>query len=74
MQRNLKKEKNNMFVTMICPICLDVFKGGDFRYKVIYVENGYACYNCVNQSEEEIIKRINIKIDHLEEQKKILVK
>lgn len=35
---------------------------------------GYACNNCVKESEAKIIKRIDKKIAHLKRQKDILIK
>ncbi len=74
MKRNLEKQLNRMFVKEICGICLDTFDADtDSIYKITYGD-GYACYKCVKETEEKIIKRIDKKIDYLKRSKEIILK
>lgn len=74
MKRNLEKQGNNAFVKEVCGICLDTFDADKkYVYKITYGD-GYACQNCVKDSEAKIIKRLNKKIAYLERQKEIILK
>ena len=74
MKRNLKKQPNQVFVKEVCGICLDTFDADDKEiYKITYGD-GYACNNCVKDSEAKIIKRLDKKIAYLKRQKEIILK
>jgi len=73
MERNLKKERNNIFAKFTCSICLDIFDAEEHIYESTYNQE-VVCYNCVRQTEKRIIKRIDEKIEYLQRQKEILLK
>ncbi|HLN18632.1 MAG TPA: hypothetical protein VK255_00495 [Patescibacteria group bacterium] len=74
MKRNLEKQLNRLFIKEVCGICLDTFDADeDNIYKITYGD-GYACYRCAEETEDEIIKRINKKIDYLKRSREIILK
>ncbi len=70
----LEKQLNRMFMKETCGICLDPFSADEnYIYRISY-NDGYACYNCAGETKEEIIKRIDRKIDFLKDSKEKLIK
>jgi len=74
MKKKLEKQLNSMFIPTECSICLGVFDADkDYIYK-ISPDNGYVCYACAEETDEERARIINKKIDYLKRSKKITLK
>jgi hypothetical protein len=71
--KNIIKKSNNIFTNFVCSVCFDIFDAEDYMYEIIKNKKA-ICYQCAEEDEARIIKRINSYINLLEKSRKKLAR